>query len=95
MRTIVVLKQELGTKLRTMHILKSTLRKKQRDSPAYSKCSFLHMGTIVVFKQELGTYPWTMHILNSSEKKTQRFTCIQQVLCRNKIRPWCLVQGQL
>jgi len=28
-------------------------------------------------------------------KKAKRFTCIQKVFCRNKIRSWCLVQGQL
>ena len=35
------------------------------------------------------------HIKQFTEKKTQRFICIQQVLCRNTIRPWRFVQGQL
>jgi len=39
MGTIVVFKQELGTYPWTMHILNSWLRKKRRDSSAYSKCS--------------------------------------------------------
>jgi len=38
---------------------------------------------------------YTYCIKQFTEKKTQRFICIQQVLCRNTIRPWCLVQGQL
>jgi len=29
------------------------------------------------------------------EKKAKRFTCIQQMFCRNKIRPWCFFEGQL
>ena len=53
------------------------------------------MGTIVVFKQELGIYPWTIHMLNSSLRKKRRFICIQLVLCRNTIKPWRFVQGQL
>ena len=35
------------------------------------------------------------HVKQFTEKKTQRFICIQQVLCRNTIRPWRFVQGQL
>ena len=35
------------------------------------------------------------YVKQFTEKKTQRFICIQQVLCRNTIRPWRFVQGQL
>jgi len=28
------------------------------------------------------------HVKQFTEKKTQRFICIQQVLCRNTIRPY-------
>ena len=57
---------------------------------------FLYIGTIVVFEKELGIYPWTIHMFKQfTEKKMQRFICIQQVLCRNTIRPWRFVQGQL
>jgi len=33
------------------------------------------------------------HIKQLTEKKTQRFICIQQVLCRNTIRPWVSLKG--
>jgi len=33
------------------------------------------------------------HIKQFTEKKTQRFICVQEVLCRNTIRPWSFVQG--
>ena len=36
-----------------------------------------------------------MHLKRYTEKKTKRFIGIQQMFCRNKIRPWCLVQWQL
>jgi len=59
---------------------------------------FLHMGTIVVLKQELGngyTPVNNTHVKQFTEKKTQSFICILQVLCRNTIRPWSFVEGQL
>ena len=35
------------------------------------------------------------HVKQFTEKKMQRFICIEQMHCRNTIRPWSLVQGQL
>jgi len=39
MEITVVFKQELGIYPWTMHMLNSSLRKKHRDSSAYSRCS--------------------------------------------------------
>jgi len=33
------------------------------------------------------------HTKKYTEKKAKRFTCIQQMFCRNKIRPWCFFEG--